>query len=78
MQAEAVLASQKDIDGWRATDKFTVVLETEVGTRPNCVPLAWRGQYPKQVGRSRRASQDFNEKPVLTLKEHKELERLLA
>ena len=37
-----------------------------------------RGLYPEQVERWRHASQDANEKPVLTLKEQKELERLRA
>ena len=31
-----------------------------------------RGLYPEQVDRSRQASQDANEKPVLTLKEQKD------
>ena len=37
-----------------------------------------RGLYPEQVERWRQASQDANEKPVLTLKEQKDLERLRA
>ena len=37
-----------------------------------------RGLYPEQVERWRQASQDANEKPVLTLKEQKELEKLRA
>jgi len=37
-----------------------------------------RGLFPEQVERWRQASQDANEKPVLTLKEQKELERLRA
>lgn len=35
-----------------------------------------RGLYPEQVERWRQASQVAKEKPVLTLKEQKELERL--
>ena len=34
--------------------------------------------YPEQVDRWRQASQDANEKPVLTMKEQKELEKLRA
>jgi transposase len=37
-----------------------------------------RGLYTEQVERWRQASQDANEKPVLTLKKQKELERLCA
>jgi hypothetical protein len=37
-----------------------------------------RGLYPEQVERWRQASQDANQKPVLTMKEQKELERLRA
>ena len=37
-----------------------------------------RGLYPEQVSGWRQASQYANEKPVLTLKEQKELERLRA
>jgi transposase len=37
-----------------------------------------RGLYPLQVERWQQASQDANEKPVLTLKAQKELERLRA
>ena len=37
-----------------------------------------KGLYPEQVDRWRQASQDANEKPVLTMKEQKELEKLRA
>ena len=37
-----------------------------------------RGLYPEQVERWRQAAHDANEKPVLTLKEQKELEKLRA
>ena len=37
-----------------------------------------RGSYPEQVERWREVSQDANEKPVLTLKDQKEFERLRA
>ena len=79
LQGEVVPASEKDPEGWSATDKFTVVLET---TGLNATELSAycreRGLYPEQVERWRQASQDANEKPVLTLKEQKELEKLRA
>jgi transposase len=37
-----------------------------------------RGLYPEQVERWRQTSQDANEKPVLTLKEQRQFERLRA
>ena len=79
LQGEVVPASEKEPEGWGATDKFTVVLET---AGLNATELSGycreRGLYPEQVERWRQASQDANEKPVLTLKEQKELERLRA
>ena len=79
LQGEVVPASEKDPDGWSDADKFTVVLET---AGLNATELSTycreRGLYPEQVERWRQASQDANEKPVLTLKEQKELERLRA
>jgi transposase len=79
LQGEVVPASEKDPEGWGATDKFTVVLET-AGLNPTELSAYCRerGLYPEQVERWRQASQDANEKPVLTLKEQKELERLRA
>ena len=79
MQGELVPAFEKDPEGWGATDKFTVVLEaaglnaTEL--RAYCRE---RGLCSEQLERWRQAPQDANEKPVLTLIEQKELERLLA
>jgi transposase-like protein len=79
LQGEVVPASEKDPEGWGATDKFTVVLVT---AGLNATELSSycreRGLYPQQVERWRQASQDANEKPVLTLKEQKEVERLRA
>ena len=37
-----------------------------------------KGLYSEQVDRWRQAAQDANEKPVLTIKEQKELEKLRA
>ena len=90
MQGEVVPASEKDPEGWGATDKFTVVLETAgLNATELSAYCRERGLYPEQVERWRQASPtwptasvpealDANEKPVLTLKEQKELERLRA
>jgi transposase len=79
LQGEVVPASEKEPEGWSAAYKFTVVLET---ARLNATELSAycreRGLYPEQVERWRQAAQDAKEKPVLTLKEQKELERLRA
>ncbi len=74
-----VLASEKEPEGWSAADKFTVVLKT-AGLNATELSTYCResGLYPEQVERWQQASQDANEKPVLTLKEQKELERLRA
>ena len=69
-------ASQKDPEGWGSTDKFTVVLETaELNATELSAYCRQRGLFPEQVDRWRQASQDANEKPVLTLKEQKDLDR---
>ena len=79
LQGEVVPASDKDPDGWSAADKFTVVLETAgLNATELSAYCRERGLYPEQVDRWRQAAQDANEKPVLTLKEQKELERLRA
>jgi transposase len=79
LQGEVVPASEKDPDGWGATDKFTVVLETAgLNATELSAYCRERGLYPEQVERWRQASQDADEKPVLTLKEQKEHERLRA
>jgi len=79
LQGEVVPASEKDPEGWGATDKFTVVLETAgLNATELSAYCRERRLYPQQVERWRQASQDANEKPVLTLKEQKELERLRA
>ncbi len=79
LQGEVVPASEKDPEGWGATDKFTVVLETAgLNATELSAYCRERGLYPQQVERWRQASQDANDKPVLTLKEQKELERLRA
>jgi len=68
LQLEVVPASEKDPEGWDATDKFTIVLETAglnaTVANPYCRE---RGLYPEEVERWLQASQDANQKPVLTL-----------
>ena len=79
LQGEVVPASEKDPEGWSAADKFTVVLETAgLNATELSAYCRERGLYPEQVERWRQASQDANEKPVLTVKEQKELEKLRA
>jgi septin family protein len=79
LQGEVVPASEKDPEGWGATDKITVVLETAgLNATELSAYCRERGLFPEQVERWRQAFQDANEKPVLTLKEQKELERLRA
>jgi transposase len=79
LQREVVPASEKEPEGWGTTDKFTVVLETAgLNATELSAYCRERGLYPEQVERWRQASQDANEKPVLTLKEQRELERLRA
>jgi hypothetical protein len=74
LQGEVVPASEKDPYGWGATDKFTVVLETAgLNATELSAYCRERGLYPEQVKRWRQASQDANEKRVLTLKEQKSL-----
>ena len=76
---EVVPASEKEPEGWSAADKFTVVLETAgLNATELSAYCRQKGLYPEQVDRWRQASQDANEKPVLTMKEQKELEKLRA
>ena len=79
LQGEVVPASEKDPEGWGATDKFTVVLETAgLNATELSVYCRERGLFPEEVSRWRQTAQDANQTPVLTLKEQKELERLRA
>ncbi len=72
-----MLASEKDPEGWGATDRLTVVLET---TGLNATELSAycreRTLFPEQVGRWRQEAQNANNKSILTLKEEKELEKI--
>ena len=76
LQGELVPASEKDPEGWGATDKFTVLLETAgLNAAELSAYCRERGVYLEQVERWRQASQDAIEKPVLTLGEQKDLDR---
>ncbi len=54
LQGEVVPASEKELEGWSAADKFTVVLET---AGLNAIELSAycreRGLYPEQLERWR-------------------------
>ena len=79
LEGEVVPASQKDPEGWGAADKFTVVLETAA---LNATELSAycreRGLYPEQVSHWRQVAQNANAKPVRTMAEQKEFEKLHA
>ncbi|QNI69443.1 hypothetical protein [Cyanobium sp. NS01] len=80
LQGEVVPASEKDPDaGGSAADKFTVVLETAgLNATELSAYCRERGLFPVQVSRWRQAATDANAKPVLTMAEQKELEKLRA
>ncbi|MFN5119049.1 MAG: IS3 family transposase, partial [Cyanobacteriota bacterium] len=79
LQGEVVPASQKDPEGWGPADKFTVVLETAgLNATELSAYCRERGLFPEQVSHWRQAAQDANAKPVLTMAEQKELEKLRA
>ncbi len=79
LQGEVVPASEKEPEGWSAADKFTVVLETAgLNATELSAYCRERGLFPEQVSRWRQAAQDANAKPVLTMSEQKELEKLRA
>jgi hypothetical protein len=68
LQGEVVPTSEKDPEGWGTTDKFTVVLETAgLNATELSAYCRERGHFPVQVERWRQASQDANDKPVLSL-----------
>ena len=68
LQGEVVPASENEPEGWSAADKFTVVLETAgLNATELSAYCRQKGLYPEQVDRWRQASQDANEKPILTM-----------
>jgi len=76
LQGEVVPASEKEVESWSAADKFTVVLET---AGLNATELGGycreRGLYPDQVDRWRKAAQDANAQPFLTMADQKDLQK---
>ena len=61
LQGEVVPASEKDPDGWSATDTFTVVRETAgLNATELSAYCRERGLFPEQVSRWRQAAQDAN------------------
>ena len=76
LQGEVVPASEKEAESWSATDKSTVVLET---AGLNATELGGycreRGLYPEQVDRWRKAAQDANAQPLLTMADQKDLQK---
>jgi transposase-like protein len=76
LQGEVVPASGKDPEGWSATDKFTVVLETAgFNTTELSAYCRERGLFPEQVDRWRKAAQDANAQPLLTMDDQKNLQK---
>jgi len=76
LQGAMVPASEKDLEGWSAADKFKVVLETAgLNATELSAYCQERGLFFEQASRWRQTAQDAYQKPVLTLKEQKELER---
>ena len=76
LQGEVVPASEKAPEGWSFTGKFTVVLES-AGLNPTELGAFCREQdlYPEQVDRWRQAAQDANANSMLTMGDHKDLEK---
>jgi transposase len=79
LQGEVVPASEKEPEGWSACRQ----VHGGAGERwPECHRtqrlLPGAGLFPEQVERWRQAAQDANAKPVLTMAEQKELEKLRA
>ncbi len=76
---DGVPASEKEPEGWSAADKFTVVIETAgLNSTDLSVYCPDRDLFPDQVERWRQAGQHANAKPVLTMAEQKQLEKLRA
>ena len=72
-------SSEREPEGWSAADKFTVVLESAgLNATELSAYCRERGLFPEQVERWRQVAQDVNAKPVLTMAEQKELEKLRA
>jgi transposase-like protein len=71
-----VPASAKDPDGWSAADKFTLVLETAgLNATELSAYCRERGLFPEQVDRWRKAAEDANAQPLLTMDDQKNLQK---
>jgi len=76
LQGEVVPASQKDPDGWSATNKFTVVLETAgLNASELSVYCRERGLFPEPVARWQQAAQDVNAQRLLTMADQRDLHK---
>ena len=72
-------ASEKEPEGWSAADKFTVVLESSgLNATELSAYCRERGLYPEQVSHWRQVAQNANAKPVRSMAEQKDLEKLHA
>ena len=88
LQGEVVPSSEKEPEGWSAADKFTVVLESSgLNAAELCAYCRERGLFPEPLAAggpylgqrpSVPEALDANAKPVLTMAEQKELEKLRA
>ena len=79
LQGEVVPASEKEPEGWSAAVKFTVVLESAgLNATELSAYCRERGLYPEQVSHWRQVAQNANAKPVRTMAEQKDLEKLHA
>ena len=79
LEGEVVPASHKDPEGWGAADKFTVVLETAAFNATKLSAYCReRGPYPEQVSHWRQVAQNANAKPVHTMAEQKDPDKLHA
>ena len=69
-------ASAKDPEGWSAADKFTLVLETAgLNATELSAYCRERGLFPQQVDRWRKAAEDSNAQPLLTMDDQKNLQK---
>ena len=70
------LASKKNPEGWTAADKFTVVLKS---AGFNATELSAyckeQGLCREEIDRWQQMAQDANDNAVLTMAEHRDLER---
>ena len=76
LEGEVVPSSAKDPEGWSAADKFTLVLETAgLNATELSAYCRERGLFPEQVDRWRKAAQDANAQPLLTMDDQKNLQK---